>query len=126
MSRRLLTSLAVVVLLGACAPRVSVTRYRTLPAVQPTSVAVFTERTPDRKFDELGLIEVTGAQAHSYSKLIATAREEAAKLGADAMIVSRRPIKGASALALGGPLPGAAVEETETPRLWVVAITWRR
>jgi hypothetical protein len=113
------------VALSGCV-RASTTSYRALaPKPTPEAVEIFSERLPGREFEEVGLIEVTGPGAASYGKLVKRAQQEGAKLGADAIIVSRRPIRGASAVALDGPLPMVAASEDEVPRLWVVAIIWK-
>jgi hypothetical protein len=77
--------------LGACAtPRASTTAYRTLPAkASPAEVQVFTDGRPSRAFEEIGLIEVSKFGRVDYGQLIARAREEAAKIGADAILVTR-------------------------------------
>lgn len=106
--------------------KVDVTPYQTLAPVDVGSVEVFTQQLPDREFAEVGLIEVVGAAATSYGKLIARAREEAAKLGASGVIVSRRPIESAAALVTDGPLgPMVTASQGETPRIWAVAVVWR-
>lgn len=123
MFRRRTLWLLAILILPACI-RANVTPYQTLAPTTADQVQVFSERVPNREFDEIGLIEVEGGQVVSYGKLIQRAQQEAAKIGADAIIVSRRPIKSASGLVIDGPLPGVAVQETETPRIWVVPIIW--
>lgn len=123
MKRLLATAVAVAALSGCV--RANVTPYRTLPPRPVQAVEVFSERVPEREFDEIGLIEVHGAQDSNYGKLVKRAQQEAAKIGADAIIVSRRPIKGADALVFSGPLKGASVRESEEPRIWVVAVAWK-
>jgi hypothetical protein len=52
-------------------------------------VQVFTDGRPSRAFEEIGLIEVSKFGKVDYGRLIARAREEAAKIGADAILVTR-------------------------------------
>jgi len=77
--------------LGACAkPRASTTVYRTLPPkASPADVQVFADGRPSRAFEEIGLIEVSKFGKVDYGVLIARAREEAAGIGADAILVTR-------------------------------------
>jgi hypothetical protein len=77
--------------LGACAkPRASTTAYRTLPPkASPAEVQVFTDGRPSRAFEEIGLIEVSKFGKVDYGRLIERAREEAAGIGADAILVTR-------------------------------------
>jgi hypothetical protein len=77
--------------LGACAkPRASTTAYRTLPPkASPAEVQVFTDGRPSRVFEEIGLIEVSKFGKVDYGRLIERAREEAAGIGADAILVTR-------------------------------------
>lgn len=112
--------------LGGCVSA-NVTRYRTLePKASAEEVAVYTARLPDREFEEVGLIEVEGAKVSSYPELVKRAQKEGAKIGADAIIVSRRPISGAAAVVSEvGDATMASVREEEIPRLWVVAIIWK-
>ena len=77
--------------LGACAtPRASTTAYRTLPPkASVADVQVFTDGRPSRTYEELGLIEVSKFGKVDYGRLIERAREEAARIGADAILVTR-------------------------------------
>lgn len=125
MSRMLLVAVTMLALSGCV--RASATSYRTLPPkASAEAVEVYSERLPERAFDEVGLIEVVGAEAASYVKLLKRAQQEGAKLGADAIIVSRRPIKSAAAVVneVNG-MTFASVQQGEAPRLWVVAIVWK-
>jgi hypothetical protein len=75
--------------LAACAPRASTTVYRTLPPkASVADVQVFTDGR-SRAYEELGLIEVSKYGRVDYGRLIERAREEAARIGADAILVTR-------------------------------------
>lgn len=123
---RLLLPLLITTFVISCAPRADVTAYRQLSPVSPSSVEVFTDRRPGRDFEEIGLIEVNqGNGWQGYGDLVAKAQEEAALLGANAILVSRRPIEGAVGFAIPGDIPTVAAQEDDAPRIWVVPIVWR-
>lgn len=122
----LLAGLAAVALSGCVTA--NVTRYRTLePKASVEEVEVFTERQPERDFEEVGLIEVDGNFDSTYAELIEKAREEGAKLGADAIIVSRDPVEGPARVrgTTVGKTTLASARKTDIPRLWVVAVVWK-
>ncbi len=77
--------------LGGCVkPRASTTAYRRLPPkASPTDVQVFADGRPSRAYEEVGLIEVSKFGKVDYGQLIARAREAAAGIGADAILVTR-------------------------------------
>lgn len=80
--------------LGACVrTRATTTAFRQLaPKASPADVQVFTDARPTRPFEELGLIEVSKfGLGDGYGPLIERARQEAARIGADAIIVTREP-----------------------------------
>ena len=120
--------------LGACAtPRASTTAYRTLPPkASPADVQVFTDGRPSRAYEELGLIEVSKFGRVDYGRLIERAREEAAKIGADAILVTRdkevvstnttggvnKPDK------RGNRTVNSSTTTLERQRVTVTAITW--
>lgn len=108
---------------GCVLTRANVTPYNSFAPVPTDSVEVFTERAPQRDFEEVGLIEVVGNAFASYGDLVTRARREAGTLGASAILVSRRPINSASAFV---GLGAVTVVEQEAPRIWVIAITWKR
>jgi hypothetical protein len=120
--------------LGACAtPRASTTAYRTLPAkASPAEVQVFTDGRPSRAFEEVGLIEVSKFGKVDYGQLIARAREEAAKIGADAILVTREKdvvstntsggVSGPNRR--GGRTVNSSTTTLERPRVTVTAIAW--
>lgn len=114
-------------LLSACVTT-NVVPYRTLPPkASVEEVEVITERKPSREFEEVGLIEVDGAYGWTYAELVQKARQEGAKLGADAIIVSRDPIEGPTR-ATGrtiGNVSQVSAKRTDIPRLWVLAIIWK-
>ena len=122
--------------LGACAtPRASTTAYRTLPAkASPADVQVFTDGRPSRAYEELGLIEVSKFGRADYGRLIARAREEAAKIGADAILVTREKEVVSTNTSGGVNAPdkrGNRTVNTSTTtldrqRVSVTAITWAK
>jgi hypothetical protein len=121
--------------LGACAkPRASTTAYRTLPAkASPAEVQVFTDGRPSRAYEELGLIEVSKFGRADYGRLIARAREEAARIGADAILVTREKdvvstnttggVSGPNKR--GGRTVNSSTTTLERPRVTVTAIVWK-
>jgi len=121
----------------ACAPITSATTYKTLPPKSSADeVEVFTDVRPDRPHEELGVIDVKSmglSLKSDYGKLILEARQRAAQMGADAIIVSRHPVETTTTTGnvtsrkknKGG---GSYVESTsrnETARISVVAISWK-
>lgn len=111
-------------LAAACAAtRASVTPFTDAPGagVAPEAVEVIT-REPDGEFQELGMIEVTGNIVAGYDALVARARLEAAKLGADVVLISREPLRGANITPAGG---SAVATGTEVPRVWALALRRR-
>lgn len=129
--KRLIAVAAVLLTLSGCVLiDADVTPYSHHPPRDPVAVEVLSTGVPDAEFDEVGLIEVTGNYHATYGKLIARAREEAAAIGADAIVVSRRPITTRLAqvdpdwLGTGTAVGIAGVQED--PRIWVVAIRWKK
>jgi hypothetical protein len=122
----------------ACAPVTSATTYKTLPPKSSADeVEVFTDVRPGRPHEELGVIDVKSmglSLKSDYGKLILEARQRAAQMGADAIIVSRHPVE--TITTTGNVTPrkknkggGSYVESTstnETARISVVAISWKR
>ncbi len=75
---------------GCASTRASATAYRRLPPkASAADVQVFADGRPSRAFEEIGLIEVSKFGKVDYGVLIARAREEAAGIGADAILVTR-------------------------------------
>jgi hypothetical protein len=122
----------------ACAPITSATTYKTLPPKSSADeVEVFTDVRPGRPHEELGVIDVKSmglSLKSDYGKLILEARQRAAQMGADAIIVSRHPVE--TITTTGNVTPrkknkggGSYVESTSTndpARISVVAISWKR
>jgi hypothetical protein len=125
-------------LIVACAPVTSATAYKALPAKSSAAeVEVFTDVRPDRPHEELGAIDVKSlglSLKPDYGKLILEARQRAAQMGADAIIVIRHPVE--TTTTTGSVTPrrknrgsGTYVESTSTSeiaRISVVAISWKR
>jgi hypothetical protein len=120
---------------GACAPTTHSTAFQQVaPKSSPAEVAVFTEATPDRPYVEIGVIEVSAAELSNsrYGDLIQRARQRAADMGADAIIVTRDPQTHSSGFAYippakkkHGQLISATSRTDETPRIQVAAIAWK-
>jgi hypothetical protein len=130
---RHLTLVALTTMLAACAStQANTTPYTRLPAkASAEEVEVFTDATPDRAFQEIGLIEVKNFGIGGYGQLVMRAREEAAQLGADAIIVKRTPVKKKEMIATTKGKNKSdrrtnvqTVEKTE-PRITVRAIAWK-
>ena len=130
-------SMAVLMAIVACAPPVAnVTSYSApRPAkASPDSVQVFTDVRPERPHTELGAIEVKSsplALKSDYGQLILEARQRAAQMGADAIVVTRRPIEHTTTTGSVTPNKkhkGSTYTEStstsETARISVVAIAW--
>lgn len=121
--------------LAGCAPRVSSTAYRTLPPkASVADVQVFTDGRPSRAYEELGLIEVAKYGRADYGRLIERARAEAARMGADAILVTRenRVVSTTTSGTVnpprkdGGQTVTASSSTLEQPRVTVTAIVWSR
>ena len=120
--------------LAACArTRASTTAYKRLPPkASAADVQVFADGRPSRAYEELGLIEVSKLGLRGgYGRLIERAREEAAKMGADAILVTRE--KRETTTTSGGVTApdkrgNQAINSTSTtfeePRVTVTAIAW--
>lgn len=121
------------VAVGCATTGASLTPYRQLPPKgSADEVQVFTDGRPERPYQEIGLIEVkrTGITG-GYGLLIERARLEAARMGADAIIVTRTPQKGETTVStpVGRRRDGrrnyvATTTEHETPAITVSAIVW--
>lgn len=93
-------------------------------------VEVFTDTPPSRDYEEVGLIEVEQpGLASNYGDLVLRARREAAKMGADAIIVTRNPKKSKELMETGSREKNGGrsltVIEKEVPRIMVKAIVWK-
>ena len=114
--------------LAACAPAVHVTVYRPLaPRTDTATVAILSEPPQGRAYEEIGLIQLApGESGAGYGALILRARAEAAKLGADAVIVARTPRRHVGIFANRGSMPpGAVAVEGEIPRVTAIPIVWK-
>jgi hypothetical protein len=138
-SRAALRLSAVVALLVtvACAPVATATTYKTLPPkTSEDAVEVFTDVRPTRPHEELGVIDVKSmglSLTEDYGKLVLAARQRAARMGADAIIVTRRPVETTTTVGdvnrRKGKKGGGYVESTTTSeraRIAVVAIAWKQ
>jgi hypothetical protein len=122
----------------ACAtPATSATSYRALPPKNSVEdVEVYTDVRPDRPHEELGVIDVKQglfALKGDYGKLILEARQRAAQMGADAIIVTRRPLEHTTTSGnvskkknRKGETYTESTSTSETARISVVAIAWKR
>lgn len=133
MIRHTLTLILLSLSVGACVrTRATSTAYRALPPKDVREVQVFTDVAPTRPFEELGLIEVSKfGVGDSYGPLIARAREEAARMGADAIVVVRDPTEttvGQGSVSPIGRGRGQTIQTSSTtvtsPRLRVTAIVF--
>jgi hypothetical protein len=99
------------------------------------SVQVFTDVRPERAHEELGVIDVKSsplALKSDCGQLVLEARQRAAQMGADAIIVTRRPVEHTTTTGNITPRKknkgGTYTESTstsETARISVVAIAWK-
>jgi hypothetical protein len=129
--------LALAAIVACVPPSASTTSYKTLPPkASADSVQVFTDARPDRPHEELGVIDVKSsplALKSDYGQLILEARQRAAQMGADAIIVTRRPIEHTTTTgnvtphkkSKGGGTYTESTSTSETARISVVAIAWK-
>jgi hypothetical protein len=123
---------------AACVPpSANSTAYKALtPKASADSVQVFTDVRPERPHEELGVIDVKSsplALKPDYGQLILEARQRAAQMGADAIIVTRRPIEHTTTTGTvtprkknkGGGTYTESTSTSERARISVVAITWK-
>ena len=126
---------ALTLALGACAPSTHATAFKHVPPkASAEEVEVFTEAKPGRPYEEIGAIEVSASELSNsrYGDLIQRARQRAAEMGADAIIVTRDPqtrTTGAAYVPAQRGNRGAVVTRSahtvETPRIQVAAIAWK-
>jgi hypothetical protein len=126
---------ALAVSLGACAPSTHATAFRQVaPKSSAQEVEVFTEVKPERRFEEIGIIEITASELsnNKYGDLIERARARAAEMGADAIVVTWDPKTRSTGFAYvppqhkkSGQLVSATSRTVETPRIQVAAIAWK-
>ena len=121
----------------ACTPSLTnVTAFEARPAkASADSVQIFTDERPDRPHTELGFFDVKSsplALKSDYGQLILEARQRAAQMGADAIVVTRRPIEHSTTTGSVTPNKkhkGSTYTEStstsETARISVVAIAWK-
>jgi len=125
-------------LFAACTtPVTSATSYKGLPPkASADAVQVFTDVRPERPHEELGVIDVKSsplALKSDYGQLILEARQRAAAMGADAIIVTRRPVEHTTTTGTvtprkknkGGGTYTESSSTSETARISVVAIAWK-
>jgi hypothetical protein len=129
---------AIALTLGAssCAPTTHSTAYRQVaPKHAVEEVEVFTDAKPDRPYQEVGTIEVAANELSNsrYGDLVQRARQRAADMGADAIIVTRDPQSRTMGLAYvppqkkhQGQLVSGTSRTIETPRIQVAAIAWKQ
>jgi hypothetical protein len=122
--------------LGCARPITSATSYGALPPkASAEEVQVFTDARPQRAHTEVGVIDVKSfgiTSERDYGMMILEARRRAARMGADAIIVTRRPQESTTTVGRATPRRrgrgGDYVETTDTqerPRISVIAIAWK-
>lgn len=121
--------------LAACAPSTHATAYREVaPKTSAEQVEIFTDGKPDRPYEEIGAIEVSASELSNsrYGDLIQRARQRAAEMGADGIIVTRDPATRTTGVAYvppnrrdHGQLVTGSSRTVETPRIQVTAIAWK-
>lgn len=90
------------------------------PSTRPETVQVF-QFTPSIPFEVIGEVEVNGAAAASWSIIEGRLKEEAAKIGGDAVIIS----KGRSLVAIQKVNPNL-VMPIQSKHISGVVIKWKR
>lgn len=135
--KRAISLLALASLVACVPPSANATSYKTLPPkASADSVQVFTDVRPERPHEELGVIDVKSsplALKSDYGQLILEARQRAAQMGADAIIVTRRPVEHTTTTGnvtphkknKGGGTYTESTSTSETARISVVAIAWK-
>ncbi len=126
---------ALTLALGACAPSTHATAFRQVaPKASAEQVEVFTDAKPDHPYEEIGTIEVSASELSNsrYGDLIQRARQRAAEMGADAIIVTRNPQSHTNVAAYvpaqkgsHGRVVSGSAHTIETPRVEVAAIAWK-
>ena len=134
---RAICHLALVAIVACVPPTTNATSYKTLPPkASADAVQVFTDVRPERPHEELGVIDVKSsplAIKSDYGQLILEARQRAAQMGADAIIVTRRPVEHTTTTGnvtphkknKGGGTYTESTSTSETARISVVAIAWK-
>ena len=134
---RAICLLAVAAIVACVPPSTNATSYKALPPkASADAVQVFTDVRPDRPHEELGVIDVKSsplALKSDYGQLILEARQRAAQMGADAIIVTRRPVEHTTTTGSvtphkknkGGGTYTESTSTSETARISVVAIAWK-
>jgi hypothetical protein len=126
---------AVSLSVAACArPIVSSTAYGSLPPkASVDDVQVFTDVRPQRVHTEIGVLDVRSfgiTSERDYGQMIVEARRRAARMGADGIIVTRRPQESTTTVGSmtrrrdGHGVYTETTSTQESPRVSVVAIVW--
>ena len=135
--KRAICLLALAGIVACVPPSASSTSYKALPPkASADAVQVFTDVRPERPHEELGVIDVKSsplALKSDYGQLILEARQRAAQMGADAILVTRRPIEHTTTTGnvtphkknKGGGTYTESTSTSETARISVVAIAWK-
>ena len=90
------------------------------PPTQPEAVQIF-QFPPSIQFEVIGEVEVRGAAAASWSRVEWRLKEEAAKIGGDAVIIS----KGGSLVAVQRVNPNL-VMPIQSKHVYGVVIKWKK
>ena len=133
---RRLAVLAALVSVACTRPMATATAYKALPPkASADAVEVFTDVRPERAHEELGVIDVKSSPLSvkaDYGKPILDARQRAAQMGADAIIVTRRPATSTTTVGNATRRKGNKgttytenATTSDTARISVVAIAWK-
>jgi len=103
-------------ILVGCSPSVRVIRYNNKVYTTTTAVDVFRTKPPDRRYDEIGELEVKSKYDDAVELLV----EKAKEIGADAIILMGDRQSGALAVPIG-----ELVYAKSIMKLWAVAIKYK-
>jgi len=87
-----LITLGLIITIFSCSTAKFINTGSTYPAkAEDCPIEVFSSKTPDRNYEELGVIEGEGSLGHdSLEKILPKMKQEACKAGGDALILTSR------------------------------------
>lgn len=107
-------------IIGCISPKITPYTNILYPPTRPETVQVF-QFTPSIPFEIIGEVEVSGAAAASRNRVERKLKEEAARIGGDAVVVS----KGRSLVAIQRVNPNL-VMPIQSKHVYGVVIKWKK
>ena len=123
----LLLGVTLIVPLGGCVKAEYTELRPSAPAVTASTVEVFTS-PPGRAHEEIGLVNVEAPPAMAMEQVIEHAKQEAAKRGAQAIILRDFGTGNSGAVMIAntsGPTPAYSAVPVRRKHLTAVAIRWK-